>query len=75
LQTADPFAYADSAFAFPQRVSDCACKLQIPLLMLILPLPSLFYTFLIISGFVFFISNSLTLVELIHVWLSFITEG
>jgi hypothetical protein len=29
LQTADPFAYAVSAFAFSQEVSDCPCKLQI----------------------------------------------
>ena len=25
LQIADPFAYTVSAFAFPQKVSDCAC--------------------------------------------------
>jgi hypothetical protein len=40
LQTADPFAYAVSAFAFPQNVSYCAYKQQIHLLMLFLPLLS-----------------------------------
>jgi len=31
LQNADDLAYAVSAFAFPQFVSDCACKLQMTL--------------------------------------------
>jgi hypothetical protein len=39
VQTADSFNYAVSAFAFPQGVSDCACKLHLHLLMLFLPFP------------------------------------
>jgi hypothetical protein len=40
LQSADPLADADPAIAFPQGVSDCAFKVQTPLLMLMLTLPS-----------------------------------
>ena len=39
--SADPLADADPAIAVPQDVSDHTCKVQTPLLMLILPLPSL----------------------------------
>ena len=40
FQTADPLTDPVAAFAFPQHVCDCAFKLQIPLLIPLLPLPS-----------------------------------